>query len=446
MGDVGDGAFSPPQSLEGAALQVRLVDGVWYRGRLVARVAGTEPPRWRVQFDDGELRDDICLGSPAAAVRFDAGAYGATVEVRFDGVWYRGRLVELLRGGEQWGVAFENGDWAEDVRLGDPDVRCVFAGRGGDGQGRRQGRGDDAGEGPRANPDGGTTTASSASQKRPARRADSSRAQRMNDKEVEEEERSEEEQETLKKRRVGEAGVAKGEMPGAGGRVTGCFECHMCGKAFSGSFSASGSLARHMLRHSGDGTYGCESCGKTLSNTSNPASHMRTHTGERPHVCETCGKAFKWSSDLALHMRTHSGEKPHVCKTCGKAFSQSGTLAAHMRTHSGEKPHVCKTCGKAFSQSGSLVVHMRKHSGERPFVCETCGKAFTTSGSLAVHMRKHSGERPFVCETCGKTFTAAHRLTAHRRTHGRGKSHVCETCGKAFIHLGKHMRACPGKP
>ena len=75
-------------------------------------------------------------------MRFAASAYGSTVEVRFAGEWRRGRLVELERGGEQWGVAFEDGGWAEDVRLGDVDVRYVFAGRGG-------GRGsvEDVGEG-----------------------------------------------------------------------------------------------------------------------------------------------------------------------------------------------------------------------------------------------------------------------------------------------------------
>ena len=111
----------------GAAVEVRFADGVWYRGRLVERVAGTEPPRWKVQFDDGELRDDISLANPEAPVRFDAGAYGATVEVRFAGDWCRGRLVELVSGSDVWGVAFDDGDWAEDVRLGNPDVRYVLA-------------------------------------------------------------------------------------------------------------------------------------------------------------------------------------------------------------------------------------------------------------------------------------------------------------------------------
>ncbi|KAJ1479253.1 hypothetical protein T484DRAFT_1815033 [Baffinella frigidus] len=111
---------------EGAAVEVQFADGVWYCGRLVERVAGTDPPRWKVQFDDGELKGDMLLGNPL--LRFDAGAYGATVEVRFDGEWCRGRLVELVKGSDQWGVAFENGGWVQDVRLGDADVRSVFAG------------------------------------------------------------------------------------------------------------------------------------------------------------------------------------------------------------------------------------------------------------------------------------------------------------------------------
>jgi DNA-directed RNA polymerase subunit RPC12/RpoP len=119
----------------GATLEVLFADGVWYRGRLLARVPRTDPPRWRVHFEDGETREDILLASSYSPVRFDASAYGARVEVRFGGEWYRGRLVELLRGSEAWGVEFDDGDWVEDVRLGDPGVRYVFAGGGGGARG-----------------------------------------------------------------------------------------------------------------------------------------------------------------------------------------------------------------------------------------------------------------------------------------------------------------------
>ena len=132
----------------GAPLEVRLNDGEWYSGRLLERVPRTDPPRWRVQFDDGERRDDAWLANPNSPVLVG----GARVEVEFDGTWYGGMLVQLVRESELWGVAFDNGDWAEDVRLGDPDARYVLSGRvcpkspdfggGGDGGWKRKGGGD----------------------------------------------------------------------------------------------------------------------------------------------------------------------------------------------------------------------------------------------------------------------------------------------------------------
>ena len=434
---------------ERAALEVLFADGVWYRGSLVERVAGSRPPRWTVQFDDGEVRDDIRLGprDREASVRFDASAYGSTVEVRFDGQWHRGRLVELVRGSEQWGVAFENGDWAEEVRLGGPDVRYVFAGRAGAGRAGKRGRAEDVVEGKatesrmrvrtatggRDRSGGSANSASSARQRmpaqvsssagdlnRPARGSAPSQAHKM-PVHKEEEDASEEEEQSPKKRRVGNAG---GEVRGGrqarredeGGGESGDEEV-VCAeespkKEKQGRGSKAGG-AKGERPH----VHVCETCGRTCSRLSLLAAHMRTHSGERPHVCETCGKAFSESRDLAAHTRTHSGERPYVCATCGKKFSQSANLAKHMLTHSGEMPHVCETCGKAFSQSANLAKHMLTHSGERPYVCNVCGKAFSQAGSLAGHMRTHSGERPHVCETCGKVFSQSSHLARHIRTH-----------------------------
>ena len=131
---------------QGAVVEVCSADGVWRRGRLDQRIPEADPPRWRVCFDDGEVCDDICLDAHKS-VRFDAAAYHAAVEVQFDGSWYRGRLVELIKGSAVWGVAFEDGDWAEDVRLGDPAVRYIPAAVGGDvqaGQNRKWVEGVDA--------------------------------------------------------------------------------------------------------------------------------------------------------------------------------------------------------------------------------------------------------------------------------------------------------------
>ena len=250
----------------GAVLEVRFADGVWYRGNILARVPGTKPPRWRVQFDDGEIRDDIRLGNPGAPpVRFDEGAYGATVEVRFDSEWYRGRLVELFCGCEEWGVAFEDGVWAEDVRLGDPDVRCVFSAEAGGQRGRKRGRQEDRG--------------SSVSKVGMPRALDGC-ARASAGKE-------------------GMAGVANGAK---------AHECTTCSKAFS----SSSHLATHMRTHSGERPYVCETCGNAFSRAEGLMKHTRTHSGERPYVCETCGKAVSQASSLVNHMRTHSGERPYA--------------------------------------------------------------------------------------------------------------------------------------
>ena len=374
----------------GAALEVQFADGVWRRGRLVERVAGTEPPRQKVQLDD------IFLADLKAPVRFDASAYGSTVEVRVDGEWRRGRLVELVRGGDVWGVAFEDGDWAEDVRVNSPDVRYVFAGRGAK-LGEKRGRGGDAGD-------------------------------------CEGEE---------SRKRVGENPHGKVYVCETCGKACSTTSnlyqhtrshsreklphvCETCGKVFL----RPDKLTLHMLWHSGERPHVCVTCGKAFSHSGNLNVHMRIHSGDMPHVCETCGKAFVMFSHLTVHMLKQSWERPHVCETCGKAFTTFSHLTVHMRTHSGEKPHVCKTCGKAFTMSGYLTAHMLMHSGEKPHVCEMCGKAFSRSDNLATHMRTHSGERPHACETCGKAFSHSSTLATHMRTHSEGRTHVCETRGR----------------
>ncbi|KAJ1481791.1 hypothetical protein T484DRAFT_1898841, partial [Baffinella frigidus] len=241
----------------GAAVEVQLADGAWHRGRLVERVAGTEAPRWLVQFDDGKTRDDIRIGDPAAPVRFDAGAYGATVEVRVAGWWCRGRLVELVRGIDVWGVAFEDGDWAEDVRLGNPDVRYVFA-EGGAGQVGKRGRAEDAGDGGRevsrkrvGTESGGGDRSGGGAKSGGSASSASSRAQKMPAQEEEEEEGSESEEEEddseeespkkAKKGWGGKAGGAKGERPRP-------HICETCGKAFSKGRMSARRAARRSRR------------------------------------------------------------------------------------------------------------------------------------------------------------------------------------------------------
>ena len=257
----------PAPAGQGAVVEVRFADNVWYRGHLVKRIPGVDPPRWRVRFDDGEVRDDICLDSKHTPVRFDAAAYYAVVEVQYDGSWYRGRLVELIKGSVVWGVAFEDGDWAEDVRLGDTDVRYISAGGGG-GQ-VRAGR-------KRKREDGAEANGANAGERLHECSTCGKAFSRSGDLAV-------------------HMRVHSGERP---------YECSTCGKAFS----ESGSLAEHMRVHSGERPHKCSTCGKAFSRSGQLAVHMRVHSGERPYECSTCGKAFSAASNLIKHERLHVDE------------------------------------------------------------------------------------------------------------------------------------------
>ena len=52
--------------------------------------------------------------------------------------------------------------------------------------------------------------------------------------------------------------------------------------------------------------------------------------------CPICQKNFTRTYSLNRHMLTHTGEKPFVCNTCGAAFNQR----THLKTHQVKNNHL----------------------------------------------------------------------------------------------------------
>ncbi|XP_044742585.1 zinc finger protein 235-like [Chrysoperla carnea] len=164
--------------------------------------------------------------------------------------------------------------------------------------------------------------------------------------------------------------------------------CKVCGKMISKT-----NMKPHLQTHKAvRDIYNCTQCSKQFLHQLSLEQHIQKFhekiVREFRHLCNMCGKGFNTRAELKIHMLSHSDEKTFACQTCNMKYKTMHGLRYHVKSvHLNLKPHPCPICSRHFSTRSVVERHMRTHTGERPFVCALCEKSFNQKSTLTTHMR-----------------------------------------------------------
>ncbi len=212
-------------------------------------------------------------------------------------------------------------------------------------------------------------------------------------------------------------------------------------------------------------TWQCEWHGCTYKNAEHKAfiDHVNSHKKE-DHVCRWKGcnnKKFPTKQQVERHMLTHSKEKKYHCETCNVWFQRQAGLDAHKKkpihkknsapqtqfacmwqncnheqkadlksaqqlyTHVVEahaQPNIktCRfgECNKKFSRPIELLNHLRSETKYKEFICSKCGQDFITKYNKDKHEQKHSEPKksfPCTMANCTRKFSRETDLKRHKK-------------------------------
>lgn len=89
----------------------------------------------------------------------------------------------------------------------------------------------------------------------------------------------------------------------------------------------------HLIKVHGIG-HKCTYCGKLFTRNSYMVDHVRRyHLNEKNVECSVCGDKFYNTGSLKRHMMKHSGERRYHCDICGKKYLWKKNLRGHMTSH-----------------------------------------------------------------------------------------------------------------
>ena len=103
---------------------------------------------------------------------------------------------------------------------------------------------------------------------------------------------------------------------------------------------------------------GCAFC---YDNEQDLDAHTDTHMATPPkgHKCPYCSESFTRHGNLKRHLLNHSPEKPYYCETCEAHFRGIHDLKRRTnRVHPGERIQLCPKCHRSFASLDDLTEHV----------------------------------------------------------------------------------------
>ena len=163
--------------------------------------------------------------------------------------------------------------------------------------------------------------------------------------------------------------------------------CHICGITQE-EFSKRSYFEKHILLHQKNNQSVCDTCGKIYPNLIALNEHVRVYHGKE-HPCTQCEKKFATSNLLKRHMVIHTSNNKFSCDSCTKTFTRFDNLRRHKMEgcNNESQEFSCDICHKYFSRERQLKMHIKFHHESSTITCELCTKVYTSNVHYLYHKK-----------------------------------------------------------
>jgi KRAB domain-containing zinc finger protein len=144
--------------------------------------------------------------------------------------------------------------------------------------------------------------------------------------------------------------------------------------------------------------FACNICDKTFKSRGGVAFHATSiHKKDKNFECSFCTLSFGRESILKSHLIRHTGEPRYSCNSCNQRFSVRTKLNEHMEKEhdqvkkkqiKGKTLYKCDKCEYKTPERTLLKAHSWKHDGQKPYKCPECDWSMTRSWGIRQHMKK----------------------------------------------------------